>query len=561
MTNLLNSAGNSGVNSAADNGFDRLQALLVEPQVSTLRQQHEVLNQQLSQLEQQLSQLNDPATLSELLQPIIGTLLTSAVTESPELFSTIVAELIDVALTTKIQKDQATMATILAPIIPASITYSTQTEPEAMGSAIAPNLSRALRQSIEQDRGGIAQAIAPEMGAALKEQIRLERDAIVDALYPVIGSTVSRYFNEMLQEINDKLEQTLSVETFTRKARARMQGISEAELLLRQATPVRVQAAFLIHKASGLVIAEAQPTDMPPLESDLIAGMLTAIRSFVSEYVSQSEDLSELHDIEYGNAQICLEAAGYCYLAVVVSGAPPKVFFESLKTILAEIIERHGEPIQAFTGDLSTVPAAIPRQLQQLIASAAYRPEGEARSPATPKTSKSPRLLTKILGGSAIFLVAIGSLLWYRHYRTAQQVARINERLWAEPTLALYRLQVDGDRAGLTLTGYVPTEALAQQAEGLVTAAVPTWPFENQVGVVQLPASAPDPAEIAADVQRMAVLLNQIGGISLTAQVDGNTVAVESVVQLPAQVEAIDQVFRAIPGIRAVRHTTQVRSQ
>ena len=481
--------------STVEDAFERLQSLLLEPQISELRRRSQTLDQELSHLEQKLSELThevlESAALVEVLRPMITELLkVREIKElkrngSREAFSRIVAELIDVALTTKIEQDRAAMAAALAPIMPDSIAYSSEVAPEAMGRAIAPNLSRALEEQIEQDRGAIARAIAPEMGAALKEQIRLEREAVVDALYPVIGSTISRYFAELLKEINNKLEQTLSVETVTRKFKAKLQGISEAELLLREATPVRVQAAFLIQKASGLVIAEAQPTDCPPLESELIAGMLTAIRSFVSEYVSQEETVSELRDIEYGDAQICLEAAGYCYLAVMVQGMPSKFFLNGVKGILAQQIAQHGEAIQRFEGDTTTVPEAIPKQLQRLIEDAAQPPEGKL-SPST----NSPGLMMMAARWAIVLVVGLAGLWSYKHHRHVWLTQKLNQPLQEDPALALYRLEVHRDRQRLVLKGYVPTESLAERAAQLVSSQAPSFPLENQIIVIQAPPMA-----------------------------------------------------------------------
>lgn len=481
-------------NPNGDEPLERLQSLLVEPQILELRQRYQVLDRKLAHFEQQLAILNyqvklsrsasqgpDPKVLTELVRPIIVEMLHVYTAETQEALSGSITDLIDVALTTKIQQDRTAVTIALAPIIPDSIAYSSETAPEAMGRAIAPNLSLALKEHIERDRGSIAEAIAPEMGAALKEQIRLERDAVVDALYPVIGNTISRYFAELLNDINDKLEQTLSFETVIRKFKAKLQGVSEAELLLRDATPVYVQAVFLIHKPSGLVIAEAQPTDRSPLESTLIAGMLTAIRSFVSEYVSQPERASELREIEYGDAQIWLEEAGYCYLAVVVQGGPSKGFLNGIKGILAQLVSDHSGAIQRYDGDSSRVPKAIEQRLQQLIANAAQT-SGRTRS-----SVHSPRLLLALVRWVMLGLV-VGSVVWgYRHHQHHQLLTRLNQRLQDDPALALYRLEVYRDRRQLVLKGYVPTATLAQRAATLILSASPPLTLRNQVIVVQPP--------------------------------------------------------------------------
>jgi hypothetical protein len=110
-----------------------------------------------------------------------------------------------------------------------------------------------------------------------------------------------------------------------------MQGVSEAELIFKEAMPFTVQAIFLIHKGSGLVISEVQPSDRQRLESEMVAGMLTAIRSFVNDCIAQSGEVSEIDQIEYGNSQITLEVAGYCYLAVVTQGQPPSHSFKKMR--------------------------------------------------------------------------------------------------------------------------------------------------------------------------------------------------------------------------------------
>lgn len=566
---------------ALETPFERLQTLLLEPQVSELRQRYYRLDQQLSTLEQQLCHLTDqisaPAALIELIRPVIVELLKLGVSESRQDFSEIVAGLIDVALASKIQQDPATMAAALAPIIPDSIAYSSQATPEAMGRAIAPNLSRALKEHIEADREALAQAIAPAMGSALKEQIRLERDAVVDALYPVIGNTISRYFAELLKEINDKLEQTLSFETITRKFRARLQGISEAELLLRETTPVQVQAVFLIHKLSGLVIAEAQPTDLEPLESDLIAGMLTAIRSFVNEYVSQPERTTELREIEYGDAQICLEEAGYCYLAAVVQGNPSRPFLNGLNGFLTQLVKDHGRFIQHFEGDLESIPEVIPQGLQQLIshASQSHASQSHAsQSKGGPSSQRSPGLLGLIMSIVLALLLGWGGYWGVEQYQSVQLVTHLNQQLRQEPTLALYRLEAEVERHQLILKGYVPTEDLAQRAIALVSAQVPSLSLENQVVVIQTPPpppppkppppapsrKPPNPNAVATTVQRIAKVLNEIDGIFLSARFQQGVIQIDSVTRGFHQVKVIDQAFQDIPGVIRVQHTTRIQS-
>src|SRR5919199_519506 len=239
--------------------FERWQRLLLTQEVMDSRQAIAEFKKRLEGLEHQIY---EPAELINLLLPLIAEILTLKVTDSREDIARAIAPVVDEMIQRRAQQDIVAISTALAPVIP-----------------------EAVAKQVLNSPGALAKALGPEMGTAIKEQIMLERDAMVDALYPVIGSTISKYMAEAIQSINDKVENTFSMEGFSRKIRAKMQGISEAELIFREAMPFTVQAMFLIHKASGLVIAEVQPSDSQRLESEMVAGMLTAIRSFVNDVI------------------------------------------------------------------------------------------------------------------------------------------------------------------------------------------------------------------------------------------------------------------------------------
>ncbi|NEO01250.1 MAG: hypothetical protein F6K50_39340, partial [Moorea sp. SIO3I7] len=265
-----------------------LQELVISPEMAEFRDQIERLAQRQGRLEHRIYQ---PQELINLLLPVMAKLLDLTVAQ----FSTSVTD-------------------SLTPIIDEVIDHRTQQDKVCVGEAIAPAVPIAISSRIMECPEEVGFAIAPEMAAAIRQQIIIERDAMVNALYPVIGSTISTYLAEEIRAINEKLENALSVEAIKRKIRAKVQGVSEAELLFREVMLFRARAIFLIHKDSGLVIAEVQPSDSQHLESDMVAGMLTAIRSFVNDCIAQSGDVAEIDAIDYGTSKIILEVEGYCYL-------------------------------------------------------------------------------------------------------------------------------------------------------------------------------------------------------------------------------------------------------
>jgi outer membrane protein OmpA-like peptidoglycan-associated protein len=490
----------------------------IEPAISPnspTQEQWEQLQASVEQLRKQIQDLKqqvyEPTELVNPLLPLIAELMESKIDESKDDIFDVMVPVIDRAIAERGRQDRIAMSKALSHVIPAAIS-----------------------EHIHEDPEDVARALAPTMGAAIREQIRLERDAMVDALYPVIGNTVSKYMSELVKSINDKIEKTLSVEGVGRKVRARMQGVSEAELIFRESMKFAVRAVFLIHKESGLAIAEAQPADMDRLESDMIAGMLTAIRSFANDTLSVGETASELHEIEYDTFQIELEVAGYCYLAVVVQGEPTSQFISKMRNTLSKIVERYHQPIKDFEGDPETVPQEIPPLLEEL--SHAHQEELVTKSRRHP-----PALLV-------IFLLLLGIFgFWgWRHWQQQYLIGKIEQAWKSTPSLAIYQLQAKAKGSEVVLSGQLPTASLRQQAGHIAAATVENRTVNNQIVAADVP---PYPEQIAGEVQRLTKVFNQQEGIDIATTYGNGELSVIGQVQNPTDARRITTAMEQIPGL------------
>ncbi|MDY6784428.1 MAG: OmpA family protein [Cyanobacteriota bacterium] len=530
-----------------DDPLLQLQGLLVGSEMAQADEKVAQLNKQLAQLENLIA---DPAALIELLLPVVAELLDRKVTLSQEEMCRALFPLIDQMIYQRAQQDREAVSTALADVIPSAIAKELQNHPDEIVNAIAPAMGAAIKEQIRLDRDSVVQALAPEMGRAIKHQIELERDVMVDALYPVIGSTIKRYIAEAIQEINQKVGSALSVEGVKRKIRAKVQGVSEAELIFQESMPAKVQAVFLIHKASGLVISQAHQSDILHLDADMIGGMLTAIRSFVNDCIAQSGSESELNQIEYGDSQILLEVAGYCYLAVVVQGDPPRPFIEKIRDTLSYLIQKYGDPIEQFEGDPESVPEAVLPVVEKLM-------EIEVQS------SEPRRGFPRALVG-AIAAVAIALFVPLGFYARQQSVNRQLERetlsaLYGAPDLSVYRFSTAATRKALTLEGRVESEFLRDRAEQIARSLTPARQIDNQILVVNVP---PDPARVAAEVKRIEALLAEEPGVEIEASyetlpssgelpVRGKVTIAGRASSLQAQQRMVNA-FERIPGVAVV---------
>ena len=474
------------------------------------------------------------------LIPLIIELLQFKLDNSREGIVRSVRPMLDRLIEERTQEDSPKMAAAIARILPAAIEDEIKHNPLAIARAIAPEIALSIREQILLDESAIPQTLGPEMGKAIKAQIESEKDAMVDALYPVIGSTISKYMVEVVRDINSKVESTLSPEGLKRKFRAKMQGVSEAELIFKESVGYRVRAIFLIDKDSGLVIQEIQIPGEEKLDSDMLAGMLTAIRSFANDCITAG---SELDLIDYGDWQIPLEVAGYCYLAVIVAGEPPKEFITKIRRVLGEIVLEHDEAIQNFNGNLIQVPIAIREKLEQLT---------EANKDFKSKPSKSSSLLLLWL---LIFLLGLIFVPWGLASYRARVADRIEQstaiQLDAAPELSVYRLDPTVKDGKLIVSGRVPSEYLRDRAEQVVeeVAAQNKLEVDNQIITVNVPVN---PDLVKGEISRLTELFNRQQDVKIETAYRFPTLTIRGFVLNKSVRQTIEDAFARIPGVERI---------
>jgi outer membrane protein OmpA-like peptidoglycan-associated protein len=480
-----------------------------------------------------------PTELINPLLPLIQELMAFKLDETRESLVNALAAVIDDAILQKSQQQNEQMGQALAVSLPVALNQRITHDPELLAKTLGPIVAQAIEEQIQVEPTAIAQTLGPQMGSAIKQQIVLERDSMVDALYPVIGSTISRFMVEFVQSVNEKIETTLSVDGIKRKIKARLQGVSEAELIVRESLPTTVQLVLLIHKASGLVIRQVRSETAPAVDSDMLAGMLTAIRSFVNECMGPTADPTELHVIEYNASKILVEAAGYCYLAVIVKGEPTREVVEHSRAVLGDIVLQAGDAIATYDGDARKVPNSIDPLLQSLI-NITQKPDKE----------KSPKTMFILLG---ILLVAIG--FWIYRGQVAAHVERKTAiALDSQPELSVYRIDPNVRRGRLVLTGRVPNAYLQAQAQTVAAQTNPNWKIINQIQAVEVPSN---PVTIKAELERAIAAANQTPGNALQARLNEqtHTIEVSGIIDQPNGAATLTQHLASIPGVRNVAST------
>jgi outer membrane protein OmpA-like peptidoglycan-associated protein len=499
----------------AHSEYQQLRDLLLSPEVDSLQS----LENDLEALKRQI---HDPRELARLLEPILADVIKYG----------------DPALSAAIVK-------AITPILDQAVREKTRQDMASMSEALAPVSTAAIARHYADSPREAAQDIAPLVSGAIREQIRGERDAMIDALYPIIGSTISKYLSQTLTDlihtIDRKIESNFTFTGLSRKFRARMSGVSEAELLLSESMSFRIEAAFLIHKASGLVIAQSQSPDSPPLDPDLLSGMLTAIRSLFNDSMESAQKARELDQIEYGEWKIVLESAGYCYLAVVVHGIPNEELRDSMRKTLESIVQLPENVVEKFAGDTSSIPGDVLRAVADLV----------RRTHEQTTARQKKRKPWSFVIAAGILILALGIPLALKISRDTHDrhvAAHAAELLRSAAPMPLKGVAVEVQREVLRLSGNSPNEYQRIKAGSLMKSAFPNLTIENHVVA---DAEPPLVALIARQAEETASALNAIEGVFLNATVRDHNLAVTGFLPDTMLREAVINSFASIPGIQS----------
>jgi hypothetical protein len=292
---------------------------------------------------------------------------------------------------------------------------------EEVIALIAPLLTEALAARARAQPEAFAEAIRPAVALALQKQVAEERESIIAALTPIIGRTIRRALAEALQalarQVDARMQSAFAFTAIWRRWLGKLRRLEPASVSLRDYLPWQPELVFLIQNDSGLVIAQhSQGSTVSDL--DLIAALLTAIRSFARESFGKDMEDGHLHEIQYGHRLILLEEGDRAYLALVGQGIPPADTHQRMREALARLSLDHGDFLARYGGDADAADRFRP-YLEPLLQVAVPTP-----------APRSPVLGMAVLAGIVLFLM--GSCGWFGYRLSPRVLAHL------APTAVVY---------------------------------------------------------------------------------------------------------------------------
>jgi outer membrane protein OmpA-like peptidoglycan-associated protein len=429
----------------------------------------------------------------------------------------------------------------LTPLISSILDKSYTKDKELLLKTLSPLVLELIDKNYQESQDKVVKQIAPLITTAIKEQIKSHKDEVVEALYPVIGNMITRYvsktFEDMLNSINSQIKHGLSFENIFRKIKAKIHGVSETELYLKENASSGISSAFLIDKNSGLVVSHVHNNEDAINEPEMVASMLTAIRSFVNDWIDKNDKFQELGTIEYGDKKILIEASGYSYLAVIANGMITSKTIDKARNVLSKIVLNHSDEIKNFNGDKNSISSKdINLLLSELL---------EIK-----KEEKEKKLHPLIY---LIPLVFIGWLTYSFYHSNIDNTIKnkVNNIILKTPQLALYRLNIRVEDKILYLQGILPydyyRELLVQKVQNIPN----LESIENNVHVLEV---SDNPKEIKDKVSYLVMLFNQKESVELDFRYKFPSLELLGKVWSNNELKSIKNEFSSIEGLSDITY-------
>ncbi len=274
---------------------------------------------------------------------------------------------------------------------------------DALKSSLTPIIADVLRDAGVKDYRRLADALAPIVLQSIKTEIHNSRDMMVDALYPITGrlvaAAVRNAFKDLVDQLNSKLDSTLSVDRWRAKVKAKLSGRSEAEILLSEGAAFDVVDLLLINRQSGLLIAQAVVDDDESSSSHLLSSILTAIMAFVRDAMSESSE-QDLRTLHVGDVRLHLQVSPTIILAVKTKGPPPAGFETALSETFYAFLSRWGQVLSEPDNIKSQEEVALTEDLEEK-----FHGLVEAKQSNFRKRSSKGAILLGVLAALALFWI------------------------------------------------------------------------------------------------------------------------------------------------------------
>ena len=201
-----------------------------------------------------------------------------------------------------------------------------------LSDRVGPILDERLLTFVKE----MPETLGPTITQTLKSEIKNSQDAVVEALYPIMGKMIKKYVQAEIKKLNDSINERIdNAFSFKNIFKSKGKERPTAAALLKEEYKAYIEQILVVEKGSGLLKASFAKTET--MDKDMMAGMLTAIKSFAEDAFERGE--MELERIDYQLFTIHLQNFSGYYIAVVLSGIYDDEYKNKLDDVLLDFAQ------------------------------------------------------------------------------------------------------------------------------------------------------------------------------------------------------------------------------
>jgi len=357
-------------------------------------------------------------------------------------------------------EDQTSIKASILPLFDTLLFERLQNKDSQTIKIISDHLAKIITQTSQDSPEALSQSLQSVIAPAIGQEIENNKEVMIDSLYPIMGGMISKYVSqalkEMMESINEKIEDGLSVDKYKRKIKSKITGVSETELLLKESADAHISSLFVIHKESGLLIAEGHISDKEIDDPHMVASMASAIKDFINDWIQNNESNNEVQILSYANETLYIESAGSVYLVAFLDKEPDSELRAKINDLFASLVSKYATFFQKFEGDDSTP------EVKALSEKMTVYLQAQTKVKELSVSNNSQKPLKYIVGFLALFFVGYMVYLfngWYSEYALEKEIK--------EKTGETVALKQTKDN--IEVTGYVDSFAHAHQIETIIS--------------------------------------------------------------------------------------------
>jgi hypothetical protein len=185
----------------------------------------------------------------------------------------------------------------------------------------------------------------------IDRKLKSSQDELLNIIYPVMGKMIKKFIShqfELLKEqVDQKVEQTFSMKNWRNRFKAMASGVDKGDIMLKELDKISIEEVYVIERDSGILMGHFSKSET--IDRDLVAGMLTAIKSFVEDAFSKKRQ--DLDMIEYGTYKIFIQSFHLYYIPIILDGS---ISTSEKQTLSAKLLDFAEEEMSSVTPDNHT---------------------------------------------------------------------------------------------------------------------------------------------------------------------------------------------------------------